>query len=115
MSNIEVNKIIDPIPAKDIKRLGWVDEALEKEGYKRQITVFTRHYQSAVLMAQQKGLIATVPTRAATAQSDNPRLIIKNPPFHIPDFELKMAWSPLLQHNVAHQWLRNLIAEVAAT
>ncbi|WP_296059804.1 LysR family transcriptional regulator [uncultured Amphritea sp.] len=103
------------ITPKDIKRLGWVDEALEKEGYKRQITVFTRHYQSAVLMAQQKGLIATVPTRAATAQSDNPRLIIKKPPFHIPDFELKMAWSPLLQHNVAHQWLRNLIAEVAAT
>lgn len=103
------------ITPKDIKRLGWVDEALEKEGYKRQITVFTRHYQSAVLMAQQKGLIATVPTRAATAQSENPRLIIKKPPFHIPDFELKMAWSPLLQHNVAHQWLRNLIAEVAAT
>ncbi len=103
------------ITPKDIKRLGWVDEALEKEGYKRQITVFTRHYQSAVLMAQQKGLIATVPTRSATAQADNPRLIIKKPPFHIPDFELKMAWSPLLQHNVAHQWLRNLIAEVAAT
>ncbi|UTW05188.1 LysR family transcriptional regulator [Amphritea atlantica] len=103
------------ITPKDIKRLGWVDEALEAEGHKRQITVFTRHYQSAVLMAQQKGLIATVPTRAATAQSDNPRLIIKKPPFHIPDFELKMAWSPLLQHNVAHQWLRNLIGDVAAT
>ncbi|SEQ72661.1 transcriptional regulator, LysR family [Amphritea atlantica] len=100
---------------KDIKRLGWVDEALEKEGHQRQITVFTRHYQSAVLMAQQKGLVATVPTRAATAHSDNPRLIIKKPPFHIPDFELKMAWSPLLQHNVAHQWLRNLIADVATT
>lgn len=103
------------ITPKDIKRLGWVDEALEAEGHKRQITVFTRHYQSAVLMAQQKGLIATVPTRAATAQSDNPRLIIKKPPFLIPDFELKMAWSPLLQHNVAHQWLRNLIGDVAAT
>ncbi|WP_428036175.1 LysR family transcriptional regulator [Amphritea sp.] len=100
---------------KDIKRLGWVDEALERAGHQRQITVFTRHYQSAVLMAQQKGLVATVPTRAATAQSDNPRLVIKKPPFSIPDFELKMAWSPLLQHNVAHQWLRNLIADVART
>ena len=24
-----------------------------------------------------------------------------------------MAWSPLLQHNADHQWLRKLIAEVA--
>ncbi|MBU2964404.1 LysR family transcriptional regulator [Amphritea sp. 2_MG-2023] len=101
------------ITPKDIKRLGWVDEALEKAGHTRQITVFTRHYQSAVLMAQQKGLIVTVPTRAATVQSDNPRLMIKKPPFHIPGFELKMAWSPLLQHNVAHQWLRNQVTEVA--
>ena len=100
------------ITPKDVKRLGWVDEALEKSGHKRQIRVFTRHYQSAALIAEQKGLIATIPTRAATAQSNNPRLVIKPPPFDIPDFELKMAWSPLLQHNVAHQWLRNLIAEV---
>ncbi|WP_290702901.1 LysR family transcriptional regulator [Amphritea sp.] len=100
------------ITPKDVKRLGWVDEALEKSGHKRQIRVFTRHYQSAALIAEQKGLIATIPTRAATAQSNNPRLVIKPPPFDIPDFELKMAWSPLLQHNVAHQWLRNLIADV---
>lgn len=103
------------ITPKDVKRLGWVDEALEKIGHKRQIRVFTRHYQSAAFIAEQKGLIATIPTRAATAQSDNPRLVIKKPPFEIPDFELKMAWSPLLQHNVAHQWLRNLIADVAQT
>ena len=30
-----------------------------------------------------------------------------------PEIELKMAWSPLLQHNADHQWLRKLIAEVA--
>lgn len=103
------------ITPKDTTRLGWVDEALEQAGHSRQITVFTRHYQSAVLMAQHKDIIATVPTRAVTAQSDNSRLIIKQPPFHIPDFELKMAWSPLLQHNVAHQWLRQQVVEAAQT
>jgi hypothetical protein len=35
--------------------------------------------------------------------------VIKEPPFHIPEFELKMAWSPLLHHNPAHRWLRQLI------
>lgn len=100
---------------KDTKRLGWVDGALEEIGEKRHITVFTRHYQSAAMLAEQKGLVATIPTKAAAAQSNNPRLVMKKPPFEIPVFELKMAWSPLLQHNAAHQWIRRVITEVAQT
>jgi DNA-binding transcriptional LysR family regulator len=40
-------------------------------------------------------------------------VIILPPPFEIPEIELKMAWSPLLHHNPAHRWLRELIAEVS--
>jgi DNA-binding transcriptional LysR family regulator len=101
------------ITPKDTKRLGWVDEALEAIGAKRHISVFTRHYQSAALLAEQKALVATIPTKAAAAQYNNPRLIVKKPPFDVPEFELKMAWSPLLQHNAAHQWIRGVISEVA--
>lgn len=101
------------ITPKDTTRLGWVDEALLKIGKTRHISVFTRHYQSAARLAEQKGLVVTIPTRAALAQSDNPRLLVQAPPFEIPAFELKMAWSPLLQHNRAHQWLRRLVAEAA--
>ena len=98
---------------KDVQRLGWVDEALGRMGRKRQISVFTRHYQVAMLLAEQHDLIATLPSRAAWLQKDNPNLVVKVPPFEIPPFELKMAWSPLLQHNSDHQWLRRLIIEVA--
>jgi len=98
---------------QDTKRLGWVDEALRRIGQQRHITVFTRHYQSAALLAEQKSLLVTIPTRAALAQRDNPNLVIHQPPFEIPMFELKMAWSPLLQHNSAHRWIRRLIVEVA--
>ena len=101
------------ITPKDTKRLGWVEEALERIGQKRHITVFTRHYQSAAMLAEQKGLVATIPSKATAAQSMNPRLVIKKPPFEVPDFEFKMAWSPLLQHNHAHQWIRRVITEVA--
>lgn len=103
------------ITPQDVQRLGWVDEALAKIGKKRQISVFTRHYQVATLLAQEKDLIATLPTRAALLQQKNNQLVIKQPPFEIPPFELKMAWSPLLQHNSAHKWLRRLIVEVAGT
>lgn len=98
---------------QDVQRLGWVDGALAKLGHKRNIRVFTRHYQVAMLLAQQPDLVATLPSRAAQLQQAGSRLVPKAPPFAIEDFELKMAWSPLLHHNADHKWLRQLIALVA--
>ncbi|MDH3993607.1 MAG: LysR family transcriptional regulator [Gammaproteobacteria bacterium] len=97
----------------DVQRLGWVDAALNKLGKKRQIRVFTRHYQAAMTMAEQNDLIVTLPTRAALLKLNNPRVVLRDPPLEIPPLELKMAWSPLLQHNPANKWLRKLIADTA--
>jgi len=97
----------------DVQRLGWVDEALNKIGKRRRITVFTRHYQAAMLMAEQNDLIVTIPAKAAKLQAHNPRVVVEPPPFKIPPITLKMAWSPLLQNNPAHRWMRGLIVEVA--
>jgi len=97
----------------DVQRLGWVDTALNKLGKKRQIRVFTRHYQAAMTMAEQNDLIVTLPTRAAQLKVNNPRVVLRDPPLEIPPLELKMAWSPLLQHNPANRWLRKLIADSA--
>lgn len=97
----------------DVQRLGWVDEALHKIGSKREITVFTRHYQAALLFAQRKDLIVTVPTKAAMTVKDNPQILILNPPFEIPRMKLKMVWSPLLQHDPGHKWMRQLIKSVS--
>ena len=98
---------------RDVQRLGWVDEALGRIGSKRDITVFTRHYRTAVLFAALKDLVATVPRRLAELETNNPGVVIKPPPFEIPPFELKMAWSPLLQNNPGHQWIRRLIVSIA--
>ncbi|PLW70355.1 LysR family transcriptional regulator [Pseudohalioglobus lutimaris] len=97
----------------DVQRLGWVDVALNKLGKKRQIRVFTRHYQAAMTLAEQNDLIVTLPTRAALLKRDNPRVVLRDPPLDIPPLKLKMAWSPLLQHNPANRWLRKLIADTA--
>ncbi len=96
------------------QRLGWVDEALARLGKKRRIRVFTRHYQAAMRLAVLHDLIITLPTMAANLLRDDPGVIILPPPFEIPEIELKMAWSPLLQHNPAHRWLRGLLSEVSA-
>jgi DNA-binding transcriptional LysR family regulator len=101
---------VDP---SDVQRLGWVDAALNRLGKKRQIRVFTRHYQAAMTLAEQNDLIVTLPTRAAQLKLNNPRVVLREPPLEIPPLELKMAWSPLLQHNPANKWLRKLIADTA--
>ncbi|MBR9813985.1 LysR family transcriptional regulator [bacterium] len=97
-----------------MQQLGWVDDALARLGHKRKIRVYTRHYQAAMQLAELDDLVITLPSKSAKLQRDNPDVIILPPPFEIPETELKMAWSSLLQHNPAHQWLRGLIAEVAS-
>lgn len=101
---------IDP---EKIIRLGWVDNALSQLGHKRKISVFTRHYQMPALLALNNDLVATLPRRVAVMQADRAQLVVKEPPFVIPSFELKMAWSPLLQHHQAHRWLRRTLVDVA--
>jgi DNA-binding transcriptional LysR family regulator len=98
---------------RDVLKLGRVDEALADIGRERRIRVFTRHYQVAALLAQKPDLIATLPTQFALLHAQNPRLAIRGAPFPIVPTELKIAWSPLLQHNDAHIWLRRLIQSVA--
>jgi DNA-binding transcriptional LysR family regulator len=101
---------IDP---EKIVRLGWVDNALAKLGQKRKISVFTRHYQMPALLALNNDLVATLPRKVADMQAEAASLLVKEPPFRIPPFDLKMAWSPLLQHHQAHRWLRRTIVDVA--
>lgn len=98
---------------EDVQRLGWVDEALDKIAIKRKITVFTRHYQAAMSMVENKDLVLTIPSRAAKLREGNHNIVMLPPPFDIPDIELNMAWSALLHNNPAHRWLRRAVAEVA--
>ena len=97
----------------DVQRLGWVDEALAKMDAKRVITLFTRHYQVALLLAEHNDLVVTIPTLAANSIQKNPQVAVLQPPFEIPRMRLKMVWSPLLQHDPGHGWMRKLIKSVS--
>lgn len=95
-----------------VQKLGWVDNALAKIGHTRRIQVFTRNYHVAMHLARE-GLIATLPKRAAKLYEDAPDLVLREPPFAIPEIDLQMIWSPLLQHDEGHRWFRQLVSEVA--
>lgn len=101
---------VDP---SDVQKLGFVDEVLHEMGKRRNIAVFTRHYQAAMLLAEENDLVVTIPSRAAHLQARNARLAVKAPPFELPELLLKMVWSPLLHHDPAHKWIRRLIIDVS--
>lgn len=96
------------------EKLGWVDQALASIGKRRNIRLFTRHYNTAMHLALEHDLIATLPSRAVHALQGDRRFHVVAPPFEIPSMTLNIAWSPLLQHNAAHRWMRRLILEIAA-
>ncbi|PVZ62966.1 LysR family transcriptional regulator [Pelagibaculum spongiae] len=96
------------------RELGWVDQALlEQIGARRNIALLTRHYQTAAILARSSDLLATLPSRIAQQYSQTGRLAMLPPPFDIPKFELTMAWSSMLHHNLGHRWLRRLIIDTA--
>lgn len=95
------------------QQLGRVDNALALLGHRRNIKIFTRHYQAAMLLAEQKNLVVTVPAKAALLHKNNPAVVTRTPPFVIPPMELQMAWSPLMHNNPDHRWLRRLIIDIA--
>ena len=98
---------------KDIQKLGWVDEALAAINEKRDIKIFTRNYHVAMQLAHDDQIMATLPKKAAMVHANDPGYAILEPPFAIPDIELKMIWSPLLHHEASHIWFRNLVVEAA--
>ncbi|MDN4503772.1 LysR family transcriptional regulator [Alteromonadaceae bacterium BrNp21-10] len=101
---------VDP---QAVQKLGWVDTELNKVGQKRHIRVFTRHYHVALQLAKAQNLVATLPSRAAKIYADDPAVVILPPPFAVPEIELKMAWSALLQHDAGHIWLRRVMSDIA--
>lgn len=90
-----------------------VDQALMRQGFRRNIVLYTRHYQMQQLLSANKNLVATLPTRLARLQVGGD-VILKKPPFFIDSFELLMSSSPLLHKDPAHKWLRTLVLHVAA-
>lgn len=101
------------INPQESMRLGRVDEALAELDHERNIVVFTRHYGVAAMIARQPDLVATLPTRLAHTLRDEVGLLVRQAPFMVPPFELKMIWSPLLHHNPGHRWFRRLVMDCA--
>lgn len=91
---------------------GQIDDALEAQGLTRQISTIVAGFATAIALARDTDLIASVPERYTFHQREG--LHRFELPVALPTFTVAMLWHPRLDADLAHRWLRGCLREVCA-
>ncbi|MCM2378627.1 LysR family transcriptional regulator [Pseudomonas marginalis] len=91
---------------------GQIDDALEAQGLTRQISTIVAGFATAIALARNTDLIASVPERYTFHQREG--LHRFELPVALPTFTVAMLWHPRLDADLAHRWLRGCLREVCA-
>ncbi|KTB62000.1 MULTISPECIES: LysR family transcriptional regulator [Pseudomonas] len=89
---------------------GQVDDALHALGLTRDISTIVEGFATAIALARDTDLIASVPERYTAHQRDGLHSFAL--PVVVPPFTVAMLWHPRLDADVAHRWLRGCLREV---
>ncbi|MBB6290412.1 MULTISPECIES: LysR family transcriptional regulator [unclassified Pseudomonas] len=89
---------------------GQVDDALQALGLTRQISTIVAGFATAIALARDTDLIASVPERYATHQREGLHSFAL--PLTLAPFTVAMLWHPRLDADLAHRWLRGCVREV---
>lgn len=90
-----------------------VDDLLEKRGLRRTIRLWLPYFASAVWSVEQSDMVFTVPKRLAMLLSGVSKTSIVSPPREFRRMAYYQAWHPRVDHDPAHQWLRQIVKAVA--
>jgi DNA-binding transcriptional LysR family regulator len=93
---------------------GLLAGALAARGLRRNVAVTTPHFLSALAAVSQSDIAALLPRRLATAFMGRYRLVLLEPPYSSPPFEVMSLWHREHGDQPAILWLRQLLREVAA-
>ncbi len=95
---------------------GPLDVALERLGLVRRVALVVPGFLAAVHAAvASPSFIATVPEALAHALATRLPLVVRPLPLELPVVPVSLSWHPRLQHDLAHRWLRDRVAEALAT
>jgi DNA-binding transcriptional LysR family regulator len=91
---------------------GPIDDALKPFGLERAIVAIVGGFATALALARNSNLIASVPER----QTGNLRAGMQSFPLPVPTPEITIAllWHPRLDADPAHRWLRGLVLDTCA-
>jgi len=89
---------------------GQIDDALDAQGLTRQINTVVAGFATAIALARDTDLIASVPERYTAHQRQGLHSFAL--PLALPAFTVSMLWHPRLDADLAHRWLRGCLREV---
>jgi DNA-binding transcriptional LysR family regulator len=93
---------------------GYVDAVLARAGHRRRVVLTVGHFLLAPSIVAASDLVATEPARLIEPEARRHGLVLRPPPFALPDFDVTQIWPRRLAGDPAHAWLRTLVAEAAS-
>jgi DNA-binding transcriptional LysR family regulator len=91
---------------------GLVDTLLDRRGRRRTIVLEIPDFVAVPLICARTDLVATIPRRIAEALAATVAIAASAPPFTLEGFPVAQVWSPHLQEDAGHRWLRRTIARL---
>ncbi len=91
---------------------GPIDDAMKLSGLKREIATIVSGFASAVALARDSDLIASVPERHTASLRTGMHSFAL--PVTVTDFTVSMLWHPRLDADAAHRWLRDQVRAVCS-
>ena len=89
---------------------GFIDEALEPLGLKREIATIVESFSAALALARGSDLIATVPEKHVGKLKTGLHSFAL--PVATPEITVSLLWHPRLDADPAHRWLRACVRDV---
>ena len=91
-----------------------IDAALSKRSLHRQVALRVPHFLVAGLTVADSDMVFTLPRHLASRLARSLPLEIVNVPLRLPRIAPTMIWHERLQHDPAHTWIRQQIADITA-
>ncbi|RUW58900.1 LysR family transcriptional regulator [Mesorhizobium sp. M7A.F.Ca.US.008.03.1.1] len=93
---------------------GSTDEALDKIGRKRRVSLALPHFQAVALAVANGNYLSAVPRQFAVWAAKTLPLVIFEPPLPIAVPEIRMYWHARHDDEPPHRWVRKQILEAVA-
>lgn len=90
------------------------DEHLVRSGYRRNVVATTASFTNAPFLLQGTTMLTMVPRRLAERMREAARIRLLDIPVEVPPLVEKLIWNPRFTHSQPHQWMRSLLADIAA-
>jgi DNA-binding transcriptional LysR family regulator len=92
---------------------GFVDEALASIGHQRRIVMTVNQFFTAGRVVVNSDLLTVLPRHFVPTTGMAEQLVLQDLPLAVPPVHVQALWHRTVEHDSAHQWLREALLQVA--